>query len=372
MNSETNRGLPAFSPEESSVLAMRALYESRGFVRTLPAKFEDYALYLDNKNFLGTDRILTFMDHSGRLMAMKPDVTLSIAKNMPARASGAAEKLYYIDEVVRFSPENRAYKVLGQIGLEWIGREDSFANLEVLDLALRSLKLIGESAMDISHLGFVTGLLEDAGLPPRVERDILGAVHAKSAHDAAAILEAAGVSNGRRDRILTLAGLHGPFPRALEQAKALVRGERMARAFEELELLGRALRPAEGQAVNLDFSVVNDLDYYNGLIFRGYIRGIPGMVCGGGRYDNLMARLGKDCCAMGFGISLHQLEAFYGEREDQVDVLLTYPRGCDWNALLRQAEELNDQGLRVRLEREDADLKAIPHKKKLSFKGGDR
>jgi ATP phosphoribosyltransferase regulatory subunit len=348
--------LPVFSPREACELKLRALYESRGFLRTEIAKFEDYNLYLDNKNFLGTDRILTFMDHSGRLLALKPDITLSIAKNLPAQVSKASEQLYYMDEVVRFSPENRAYKVLDQIGLEWIGRKDAFANLEVLDLALRSLALMGESAMDLSHLGFVSGLLENTGLSPQVERKVLGAIHAKSPHDVAGILEAEGVANSRKEQILSLAGIHGPFLQALEKAKSLIQGEEMARAYDELEALAKSLHLAEHQTLHLDFSVVNDLDYYNGLIFRGYIRGIPGVVCSGGRYDNLMQKLGKDCCAIGFGIALHQLDHLWGEHNTMVDVLLLYPAVCDWKALMKRVNELNTKGFTVRCEREDADV----------------
>ncbi len=361
---------PAFLPREACVLRLRALYESRGFWRTETAKFEDYGLYLDNKNFLGTDQILTFMDHSGRLLALKPDITLSLAKNQPAQASATPEKLYYVEEVVRFSPENRAYKVLDQIGLEWMGREDAFANLEVLDLALRSLSLMGESAMDVSHLGFVSGLLENTGLSPLVERKVLGAIHSKSPHDVAEVLEAEGVVNSRREQILALAGIHGPFQTALQEAKGLIRGEGMARAYAELEVLAKSLQPAQHQTLHLDFSVVNDLDYYNGLIFRGYIRGIPGVVCSGGRYDNLMQKLGKNCRAIGFGIALHQLDTFLGAGQRQTDLLLLYPAQCDWSALMEQVRELNAQGLTVRCEREDADITRLSYGKLERFGGG--
>jgi len=357
------KSFPSFSPREACELKLRALYESRGFVRTEIAKFEDYSLYLDNKNFLGTDRILTFMDHDGRLLALKPDITLSIAKSLPARLPAVSEKLYYIDEVVRFSPENRAYKVLDQIGLEHIGREDAFANLEVLDLALRSLALMGESAMDVSHLGFVSGLLKNTGLSPQVERKVLGAIHAKSPHDVAGILEAEGVENGRKEQILSLAGIHGPFLQALKEARCLIQGEEMAKAYNELEALAKSLHTAPNQTIHLDFSVVNDLDYYNGLIFRGYIRGVPGVVCSGGRYDNLMQKLGKDCCAIGFGISLHQLDRLWEEQIPPVDVLLLYPAECNWNALIERVDELNAQGFTVRCEREDADVGGLLYRK---------
>jgi len=372
MQGQKNEGkLPAFLPLEACVLRLRALYESRGFKRIIPSMFEDYALYLDNKNFLGTDRILTFTDPAGRLLTVKPDVTLSIAKSVRQGELSNAEKLYYTDEVVRLSPSNKSYKVLPQIGLERIGKEDLFANLEVVDLALRSLALIGEqSAMDISHLAFVSGLLEDAGLSPNLERELLGAIRAKNVHDAAAMLESANVDEQERQRILTLAALHGSFHKEMERAKTLVRGGRMERAYDELSAVADILRPQAGQSVNLDFSVVNDLDYYNGLIFRGYIKGIPGVVCAGGHYDHLMKKLGKSSAAIGFAVFLHRLEGYFAKYSRQTNLLITYPPSCDWKALLEKVGEFNSQGLTVRCEAQGADISALSYARLIEFPEG--
>jgi len=368
---KTEALLPAFFPLEACVLRLRALFERRGFRRVFPSMFEDYALYLDNKNFLGAAWVLTFMDPGGRLLAIKPDVTLSIAKGVNEAELACAEKLYYTDEVVRFSPQNGAYKVMPQIGLEWIGAQDTFANLEVVDLALRSLALIGEeSAVDISHMAFVSGLLEDAGLSPHLERELLSAIHAKSIHSAAALLDSAGVGAPEKERILTLADLHGPFPKELERAKTLVRGPRMEQAFKELSDLAEIIQPQAGQTVNLDFSVVHDLDYYNGLIFRGYIKGIPEVVCGGGRYDNLMKKLGKRSGAVGFAVYLHRLEGYLARYSRQTDVLITYSEPCDWKALLEKTNEFNAQGLTVRCAAQGSDISGISHARLMRFPEG--
>lgn len=225
--------------------------------------------------------------------------------------------------------------------------------------------------MDISHLGFVTGLLEDAGLPSSVERDVLAAIHARSIHDLSSILDTAGVANGRRDRILALAAINGPFSTQLPRAKALIRGERMETACRELEALCKTLKPAAGQTINLDFSVVGDLDYYNGLVLRGYIKGIPGVVLGGGRYDNLMAKLGKKSTAVGFAVYLHRLEGYYADYRRQTDILLLYPPDCNWAALLAEAERLSGEGFTVRCEREDSDCDALSYARVIRFEGGN-
>lgn len=352
-------GIPLLAPDEACVMRLRALFDRRGFLRTSVGKFEDYALYLDNKNFLGTEHVITFMDVSGRLLALKPDVTLSVVKNTPAGEMGLSKKLYYIDEVYRLSPEHRSYQVLGQIGVELIGpRSDSFADLEVLDLALACLSEIGGSyALDVSHLGFVSALLAEAALPHETETQIIANIHAKNVHDVTRLLDEAGAEDDCKRRIVALAGLHGPIGDALPQARELVRGGAMAAAFEELERLG-AVIAGNGAHVNLDFSVVNDLDYYNALIFRGYLDGVPSVVLNGGRYDNLMTKMGKESGAIGFAVWLDRIAPYLNRLHggESFDVLLLYPDDADWGGLLREMHRLEREGLRVRCEREGADL----------------
>lgn len=348
-----------FEPGELVRLKLRGLFERRGFRRVRVNKFEDYALYVDNKNFLDSENIITFMDLDGKLLALKPDVTLSVVRGMPAKELSVPEKLYYTDEVYRLSRENREYKVHKQVGVELIGRSDPFSNVEVVDLALSSLALIsGHFILDVSHLGFVSGLLESMDLSHAVKKQVLAGIHCKSGHDVAAVLEQAGVSQEQKNRVLTLCGLHGAFLSVLPQAKELIICEQMQNAYDELLRLG-AVMDLGGQArrMNLDFSVVNDLDYYNGLIFSGYVEGIPKVVLTGGRYDNLMKKMGKESGAVGFAVSLDDLNTYLksGKNHD-FDLLVLYLENCDYAALLDCVKRFNGQGLTVRLERGESDL----------------
>lgn len=351
--------LANYGTDELIRLRLRGLFERRGFRRARVNKFEDYALYVENKNFLHSDNIITFMDMDGKLLALKPDVTLSIVRGVPNRPLPVPEKLYYIDEVYRLSRKNREYKVHKQIGVELIGQEDGFSNIEVVDLALQSLSMIGESfVLDISHLGFISGFMDSLALSEAAKKQVLAGIHSKSGHDVAAALTQAGVSQENVNRALTLCGLYGRFPDILPRAKDLIVCGQMQDAYDELSRLGEVMRPAGGAGrMNLDFSVVNDLDYYNGLIFSGYVEGVPKAALTGGRYDNLMRKMGKQSGAIGFAVSLGDIAAYLRTgRANDVDLLLLYPEDCDYAALLEAVREKNEQGLSVRLERADCDL----------------
>lgn len=364
-----------FRRDEQVSLKLRGLFERRGFKRVRVNKFEDYALYVENKNFLQSESIITFMDLNGKLLALKPDVTLSVVRGVAKNELPALEKLYYVDEVYRLSRENREYKVRSQIGVEMIGRLDNFSNIEAVDLALSSLAVIGESfVLDVSHLGFVSGLLDHMELSHTARGRILSAIHAKSLHDIAAALEIDGVDDDRRSLVLSLCGLHGSFSEVLPKAKGLIACDQMAQAYAELERVSDTLtKNPFASRMNLDFSVVNDLDYYNGLIFLGYVEGLPKEVLTGGRYDNLMRKMGKKSGAVGFAVSLDEINAhFPRKRRCDFDILVTYGKSCDYAELLSKAKGLEARGKSVRLESEDSELSAagFTWEKHLRFNSG--
>lgn len=337
-------------------MKLRRLFELRGFQRIRVGKFEDYGLYVENKNFLQSDQIITFMDMDGRLLALKPDMTLSVVKNIASGKLPTFQKLYYVDEVYRASRERREYRAVNQIGVELVGELDSLACLEVVDLALTSLSLLDKRyLLDLSHLGFVSGLFRHLGISDSASGSILAAIHAKRLHDIGPLLEQAGAPEAR-EAVLCLAQLHGDVRSSLETARGLIRNDEMRDAWDELNAVAQALA-GNGfrDRINLDFSVVNDLDYYNGLIFQGYVEGAPLATLNGGRYDNLLHRMGKESGAIGFAILLDELKIHRGKRYD-FDLLIYYEENCDRSALLNAVHELTGRGIRVRLERDGADL----------------
>lgn len=127
-----NFDFDASRPEERAMLVLRRLYELYGYRRYKVSNFEEYSLYLQYKKFLAGDRILSFTDLDGRLLALRPDVTLSIIKN--ARENETA-KAYYIEKVYRESKESNTFKEINQMGLEYMGRVDSYALAETVQLA---------------------------------------------------------------------------------------------------------------------------------------------------------------------------------------------------------------------------------------------
>ena len=189
-----NGELFPMEPVERLVYGLRGLYESYGYKKYRMSKFEEYDLYLENKSFLPSQQVLTFTDLNGRLLALKPDVTLSIAKNAPAEALEPL-KVYYNENVYRSPPGSGEFREIYQAGLEYMGRVDLYSQCEVIALACESLRLLDEEwVITLSHMGFVSGLLESCGLSPGDRERAMALAERKSAHGLKSLCERAGLT----------------------------------------------------------------------------------------------------------------------------------------------------------------------------------
>ena len=159
--------------EESTVFALRSLYSKYGYSQYKMNKFEEYDLYVKNKDFLISDSVITFTDTNGKLMALKPDVTLSIVKNSKD-IEGYVEKRYYNENVYRVSKGSKTFKEIMQVGLECIGDIDDYCISEVITLAGKSLKTICEnSVLSVSHLGLISAVFASFDIDVSLQSDII-------------------------------------------------------------------------------------------------------------------------------------------------------------------------------------------------------
>ncbi len=337
MNPELNLGF-----QERVVFGLRALYNRHGYAQYKMSKFEEYDLYARNKDFLISDSAITFTDTNGKLMALKPDVTLSIVKN--TRDSEGLRKLYYHENVYRATKNSRTFRELMQVGLECLGPIDSYCLYEVLYLAARSLEQISrDSVLEISHLGVLSRLLDTVGIPENRKGSVLKCIGQKNLHELEALCR--DVEPEKRTLLKELVGTGGKCAHVLPRIRALLEDP----ALEQLQEICAALE-AEGlgDMLRFDFSLVDDPRYYNGIVFKGFIRGIPSSVLSGGQYDKLMGKMGRKSGAVGFAVYMDALERLEapGESRD-ADVLLLYDPGTPLERIRETAAALSAQGRSV-------------------------
>ncbi len=347
-----------FKQEEKAVFALRALYRANGYLPFKMSKFEEYDLYVRNKDFLISDRVITFNDQNGTLLALKPDVTLSIIKN-GEDLPGYKQKVYYNENVYRISGSTQQFKEIMQAGLECIGDIDLYDIYEAVSLAAQSLSLISEDfVLDISHAGILSAILDTITSDTKFRNEIVHYIGEKNAHDLRRICRENGVSPQQTETVCAFIDLYGTPTKVLEQLAPLCVGKAAQAGLAELQALSALLAKSPlADRIRFDFSVLNDMNYYNGIVFRGFLAGICEGVLAGGQYDKLMERMGRRCGAIGFALYLDLLEGLEQGKEDyDVDVLLLYDATVSVAAVAKAQQEQIELGKRVCAQ------KAIPEK----------
>ncbi|MBE6768750.1 MAG: hypothetical protein E7549_07575 [Ruminococcaceae bacterium] len=334
--------------EEKAVAALRALYRRCGYRHYKMSKFEEYDLYSRNKEFLISDNVITFTDTNGKLMALKPDVTLSIIKN--GQDSDGIQKVYYDEHVYRVAEGTRAFKELKQVGLECIGTLDPYTTYEVLMLAAASLAALSDEwVLDISHLNVVFALLSECGLSAEDTRRTLSLMGEKNRHELAALCASADVPPEKAALLGELVGLYGTPAAVLPRLQTLLRGTAAAPYVEELATVADALtRQGFGEKIRIDFSVVNDGNYYNGFVFKGFIHGIASAVLSGGQYDRLMQKMGRRAGAIGFALYLDLLSELPAPAvQYDADTVLLYDSAAPLATVQNAVAKLTAEGREV-------------------------
>ena len=323
--------------EERAVFTLRSLYRRYGYAPYKMSRFEEYDLYVRNKDFLVSDQIITFSDYGGRLLALKPDVTLSIVKNAPDEA-GVVQKVYYNENVYR------DYREIMQAGLECVGDLGDYEIAEVVLLAAKSLELLGEQfVLDISHMGLIAAVLNSCGLSDKAQKQAMDCLRRKNTHELKALCQG---NDAAWEKLKVLSACRGSGNAVLQQVGAVLTTDAERQALEELQALWTILESSGcGKSVRLDFSVGNDLRYYSGVVFRGYLAGIPTSVLSGGQYDKLPQKMGRKSRAIGFAIYLDMLQELKREENAfDVDTVILHDGSLDTVKLMAVSQAAAKDG----------------------------
>ncbi|MBR2342871.1 MAG: ATP phosphoribosyltransferase regulatory subunit [Clostridia bacterium] len=292
--------------EELVALSLRSIYASHGYTQYRMSKFEEYDLYAKNKDFLVSDNIITFTDTDGRLLALKPDVTLSIIKN--DRDSEGIKKLYYNENVYRPSRGTRSFRELMQVGLECMGEVGETEIAEVILLAKMSLDAISpDNVLEISHLDIVSGVLSAFNISEEGRGRIYTYLAAKNERGIESVCEEEGLAPENTALVTRLATLYGEPGRVLPELSAFCLNDGIRAAVDSLSRVLTSLEAGGVRGISLDFSLLSDMSYYNGIAIKGFVSGIPTGVLSGGQYDRLMKKMNRKSRAVGFAVYLDEI-----------------------------------------------------------------
>ncbi len=308
--------------EEQVVFAMRKLFVNGGYRQFKMSKFEEYDLYSKNKDFLVNDGVITFNDTNGKLLALKPDVTLSIIKN--SKDLSSLQKYYYNENVYRISESTHAYKEIMQTGLECIGPISDVEVVEVVSLAIECLKVVSNSTiLALSNVGLLNAILDDYKVAEEKRADIIKAINEKNVGELKLI-----VSDEQFSAIKCLTHSFSNYEETLLALAKIVKSNESKALLTDFEGVCRKLADnGYDNVLAIDFSITDSDGYYSGIVFKGYINGIAQRVLSGGQYDKLMKRMGRNAGAIGFAVYLDGLERIEKQNVDDGYINVALPKG---------------------------------------------
>lgn len=331
------------SEEENAMIQLHSLYRKYGYSRYKMGKFEEYELYLKNKDFIQSDSIVAFSDGTGRLMALKPDLTLSIVKNYRYQP-GYVEKIFYSENIYRAAKESGQQREIMQTGLECLGDIDTYQIAETAVLAASSLEKISRDyILEISHMGVILDVIRPAD--DKAKADLVEALGQKNMAAVRKICEREQLPDDVAENIGILTSTYGPGRKVLKKLESMELGEEGEKAVEELRTIMDILK-ADGldKKVRIDFSIVNDMKYYSGVLFKGFVKDVPKSVLSGGQYDRLMKRMGKKGGAIGFAVYLDTLELIHsGQSDYDVSAVLLYDKDDDPEDVAEAARKISSK-----------------------------
>ena len=335
--------------DELAAYNLRSLYRRFGYLQYKMSKFEEYALYIRNKDFLVSEGIISFTDTNGRLLALKPDVTLSIINNS-RDVIGQVQKMYYDENVYRISKNSHSYKEIKQTGLECVGDVGLFEICEVVLLAVRSLEIISNDYFfEISHVGIIESVFSELGLSAEVESKLFDCINKKSLDELKRVCCQNCISDDVQNKIKVFLSNFTSFGEAKNALESICIGNDSSKKYSEFCAILDFLREyGIEKNVRVDFSLTNDMSYYSGIAFKGYIKDIPVSVLSGGQYDKLMCNMGRMSGAVGFAVYLDTLERLdFRNKEFDYDFILLHDG--DILKALRKADEMSRDGKSVRV-----------------------
>ncbi|HWQ77181.1 MAG TPA: ATP phosphoribosyltransferase regulatory subunit [Anaerovoracaceae bacterium] len=300
------------SAQREIIETLRQTFEGKGYREVITPGFEFYDVFSSNSMYFPQESMYKLIDNKGRLLAMRPDSTIPIARLTATKLKGheLPIRLYYAQRVYRQQPElrGRSSEIM-QMGIELVGLSSFESDIEILTAGMEAMDscCVDDFRIELGHIGIYKLLMENLNATPEQKEAIHSLIASKNYAGLSDILESFPESH-TAEILRELPKLFGG-KEALDKARKLFNGydEKLLEMLSYLERIFRGLVDLRLDKVMIDFGLVHQAEYYSSLIFRGYIASAGEPVLSGGRYDELFKDFGEDLPATGFGINVDQL-----------------------------------------------------------------
>ncbi len=332
--------------------SLHEIFKGRGYNEMITPGLEFYDVFNLNSRYFPQENLYKLTDSKGRLLVLRPDSTMPIARVVATRLKDAVLplKLYYNQKVYRTTPALKGRSdEIAQTGIELIGSDLKIADLEVIATAVSSLKSFGmKFSLELGHIGIFKELVGRLNISANQKEEIRKLIETKNfpaLNDMLDSLENSPVTNALKK----LPGLFGG-EEVFEKAQKLMADDKIEAILDELKAIyndAAAICGADGE-ITVDLGLVNKTDYYTGIIIKGYLQGYGREVLSGGRYDKLISEFGYDIPAVGFAVNVDAVAKVLAKSGSPVempcaDIIVYAESGFEVEAI-KAAQKLREEG----------------------------
>ena len=326
-----------------------------GYTEIITPTIEYYQTINSGFQNLKEEEVYKFFDAKGRILVLRPDMTVPIARVV-------ATKFKEIDRPIRFrycADVFRLHKSFGgrkneytDCGIELIGLNSEESDLEILTTALETLEVLGDTKfkLEIGNIDFFNSAIKDLNLDDEKKEKLASLIDKKSLKALEDYLEKLNISDEYKKFLNELPLLFGGIE-VIEKAKKYAFNDELKNSLSYLEGIYLNLKElGYDDIITFDLAMVPRLNYYTGIIFRGFVDGVGATVLSGGRYDKLISTFGRDYPAVGFSINLDTLLSVLEIETNSSNVRSIIYYGKDKKIeALKKAKKLREEGNIVEL-----------------------
>ena len=285
---------------------LSGIFKSMGYCEIVTPGLEFFDIFNLNSRYFPQESMYKLTDNKGRILVVRPDSTLPIARVAATRLRDAELplRLFYRQNVYRNKPAMRGRSdEIHQMGIELIGSDSKRADLEVLTGAIDVLSSLENDSFrfELGDIGYFRRLVGRLDADDAVKEEIRSLIEVKNYPALNDLLDSIG-KNEITSALKQLPRLFGG-EEVFEKAEKLFDGGKeiiadLREIYNSLAALGY------NGKITVDLGLVNKLDYYTGIVIKGYLEGYGDAVLSGGRYNKLLAEFGYDVPAIGFAVNI--------------------------------------------------------------------
>lgn len=358
----TPEGVVDILPQDASVKRkieadIRELFAGYGYSEVETPGIEYYDVYASG-DFVSTEDMYKMTDLDGRLIALRFDGTIPVARLSATLLKDEKPplRLSYVENMYRFKKTGGGkLREFSQAGVELLGLQNSEADAEVVALGIQSVLQTGITDLQVSvgQVEFFKGLVEEWGLTADEELELSTAVDQKDIVRIEKIAERLGLSEEAKEILDMISNKFGTYD-VLDAFEDKVKNDRSRAALTNLREILQVLEDYELiQYVSVDLGMLRSLDYYTGMIFKGFTYEIGFPILSGGRYDKVVSNFGRELEAVGFSLGINLVLTALRRQDKlpefvEVDAIVGYKEGEGMRkAAFATAKELRAMGNKV-------------------------